>query len=557
MKIYHGVDNTEQFRKLMYVTRKNHDCGLAKVYGVRYMHGSTYVLEERVQGHTLREEIRRRHQAFADGGGAGIGIAHIGDGRRSSNEKYSREVLFLTDEIISISSHICSAVSILHENHVLHGDIRPENVMVQMDGHVKLIDYDNSILLDELGKKGQGRYPTLSYLAPEEELRMTESKDVYQIGVLIYELMYGWRDELLMFQRKANGPIEFPGRWPRPIDLVIDRCLSLNPGRRFKNADSLKKSLQSIVSIEEVWRGNIRRIMVALVAMALSVGILYHIGNGPQSGEMAAQSGAIAGFLLPDSVKRYLTEADLADMSWQVLNYAKNEIYARHGRIFQSRELAGYFSSQPWYHGTVASDEFDDEEDLSRMEQWNFQLIEQWENRVGKEQEPEIEDDYGYHLDSAGFSYSEPYRYLREHPENQIHIGEMEPVIGYILADSSERRLTEDEVKAMSLQVLSYARNELCAKHGRIFNNIELDAFFSMQPWYHGSIPSDQFKTKTMLSEIEMYNWRLLRRQDKNLARTIGMVRDDGVYGYVYAAKDYDYDPVYEYMASHGSSSGE
>jgi hypothetical protein len=54
-------------------------------------------------------------------------------------------------------------------------------------------------------------------------------------------------------------------------------------------------------------------------------------------------------YILPDSDTVLLTEADIADLSLQEINYAKNEIYARHGRKFKSSELQNYFNSKYWY----------------------------------------------------------------------------------------------------------------------------------------------------------------------------------------------------------------
>ena len=63
--------------------------------------------------------------------------------------------------------------------------------------------------------------------------------------------------------------------------------------------------------------------------------------------------------MIPDSTSRYLTEADLEGLTKEQLLHARNEIYARHGRLFQSDELQAYFNGKSWYHGTIAPSEFD------------------------------------------------------------------------------------------------------------------------------------------------------------------------------------------------------
>lgn len=64
-------------------------------------------------------------------------------------------------------------------------------------------------------------------------------------------------------------------------------------------------------------------------------------------------------YILPNSNVEYLTEADIAELTLQEINYAKNEIYARHGRRFKSQELMDYFTSKSWYEGIYDPDDFD------------------------------------------------------------------------------------------------------------------------------------------------------------------------------------------------------
>ena len=78
--------------------------------------------------------------------------------------------------------------------------------------------------------------------------------------------------------------------------------------------------------------------------------------------------------LLPGSSSRYISQEELEALSNAELRLARNEIYARHGRIFDSPDLAEYFESQPWYQGTVPADQFD-ESVLNQWERANLELI--------------------------------------------------------------------------------------------------------------------------------------------------------------------------------------
>lgn len=69
--------------------------------------------------------------------------------------------------------------------------------------------------------------------------------------------------------------------------------------------------------------------------------------------ERKRASSQTSGYILPDSNSRYLTNADIAGLSLREINYAKNEIYARRGRKFDSVELQQYFGSKSWYRGVI------------------------------------------------------------------------------------------------------------------------------------------------------------------------------------------------------------
>ena len=79
-------------------------------------------------------------------------------------------------------------------------------------------------------------------------------------------------------------------------------------------------------------------------------------------------------YIIPESSKRILTEKDLEGLSSEQLRLARNEIFARHGRIFGSSDLQEYFESKSWYKGTADSSEFQDSV-LSEVERRNVDFI--------------------------------------------------------------------------------------------------------------------------------------------------------------------------------------
>ena len=61
-------------------------------------------------------------------------------------------------------------------------------------------------------------------------------------------------------------------------------------------------------------------------------------------------------------------------MSYEDMQMAINEIYARHGRIFETPEIRDYFTAQPWYNGTVSQQNFN-ESVFSSVEAQNIQFL--------------------------------------------------------------------------------------------------------------------------------------------------------------------------------------
>ena len=94
-------------------------------------------------------------------------------------------------------------------------------------------------------------------------------------------------------------------------------------------------------------------------------------------------------YILPMSSERELTEADIADIeddAW-MLKLARNEIYARHGRMFKDESIQEYFDSKDWYDPKYTADEFErDHKDLiSKLEAKNATFILEYEHKLSNE----------------------------------------------------------------------------------------------------------------------------------------------------------------------------
>lgn len=102
------------------------------------------------------------------------------------------------------------------------------------------------------------------------------------------------------------------------------------------------------------------------------------IPTPPGQDQQISQTGE---YFFPESNSRYLTDDEVSVYSSDQLELAKNEIYARHGRIFVTQSIADYFNSKSWYQGTVDPDTFDAQQGsiFNEYEIANIQKIEEWE----------------------------------------------------------------------------------------------------------------------------------------------------------------------------------
>lgn len=87
-------------------------------------------------------------------------------------------------------------------------------------------------------------------------------------------------------------------------------------------------------------------------------------------------------YILPDSSSSYLTKSDLMGLSAEECRLARNEIYARHGRMFEDESLQKYFENFDWYYPTIQPNDFD-ESMLNDYEIFNRDLIVEYETEQG------------------------------------------------------------------------------------------------------------------------------------------------------------------------------
>lgn len=160
---------------------------------------------------------------------------------------------------------ICRALALVHAQGAVHRDLKPDNILVDPAGLVRVVDFGLASFTDPRLGFAPGSFGTFTYMAPETLLgRSTPAADVYGLGLVAYELFTGGGPHLsapwpppseedgsrhyaikvgLKFPppSQVHNEIRNEYRW---LDALILRCLETEPARRFADAGQLLQALE-------------------------------------------------------------------------------------------------------------------------------------------------------------------------------------------------------------------------------------------------------------------------------------------------------------------------
>ena len=151
-------------------------------------------------------------------------------------------------EALEVIPQICDALQYAHEQGIVHRDVKPENILVDRQGRVKIADFGLAKLLgDDTANfaltSARDVLGTLHYMAPEQlekPLEVDHRADIYSLGVVFYEMLTG---ELPI------GRFDPPSRLIEVdvrLDEVVLRALAKEPDRRYQTVSDLKTRVESI-----------------------------------------------------------------------------------------------------------------------------------------------------------------------------------------------------------------------------------------------------------------------------------------------------------------------
>lgn len=166
------------------------------------------------------------------------------------------------DQIMSISTQLCSAFSHAHAQQVVHRDIKPGNVMITRCFEVKLTDFGMAKVLQATGGAASLIFGTPYYMAPEqiEGGAVDQRTDLYSFGVMLYRMVTGAlpfpKGNVLVHHAttEPQHPTLVRADVSEPIAQVILKCLRKNPDERYQTAEELARDLANAYRMEQIQR---------------------------------------------------------------------------------------------------------------------------------------------------------------------------------------------------------------------------------------------------------------------------------------------------------------
>jgi eukaryotic-like serine/threonine-protein kinase len=222
------------FKEAERASALNHPC-VAAVYDISQDHGELFLVMEYVEGVSLRQRFRKKCSL---------------------------------EEIVSVGAQCAEALQAAHEKGVVHGDVKPENIMLTAAGGVKLLDFGvarriiSDVHNDETTTVISGWAGTPGYMAPEALLeKLADGRsDLFSLGVVLYEGITGVHpfkaDSAMAIADRTlhDDPPPLPplnSSAAAPLAGVVRRLIAKDPNQRYANAADAARDLRAYAVVLE------------------------------------------------------------------------------------------------------------------------------------------------------------------------------------------------------------------------------------------------------------------------------------------------------------------
>ena len=157
-------------------------------------------------------------------------------------------------EAVSIAIQVSMGIESAHNNHIIHRDIKPQNIIISKDGKVKVTDFGiaRAASSDTITSNVMG---SVHYTSPEQARGgySDEKSDIYSLGIVLFEMVTGRVPfdgdtavsiAIKHIQEELPSPREYVDDVPISVEHIIYKCCEKNPDRRYYNMSELVADLK-------------------------------------------------------------------------------------------------------------------------------------------------------------------------------------------------------------------------------------------------------------------------------------------------------------------------
>lgn len=186
------------------------------------------------------------------------------------------------DIVVAWMKQVTQVVMYLHNRKrpIFYRDMKPDNLMIQNNGDIKLLDFGISVVIKEEGQKIDRALGTKGYAAPEQSKRGNVCdlrSDIYGLGKTMYFMLTGINPSQVE-KSKLKGIREIDSSISVGLEKIVEKCTRENPDERYQSCEELLYALQSYKLEEKGYISKLKAKCYGVFSL-LIVSILLLIGS--------------------------------------------------------------------------------------------------------------------------------------------------------------------------------------------------------------------------------------------------------------------------------------